>query len=112
MAANRPAGNRDYRCPRIRMWLARKPRRTMRYLAFEPAERPISAQLFGADPEVMANAARACQDLGFDIVDLNFGCPVNKVVRCNGGSALLRDLPRLMSIGGEIMRHGMITAKN
>lgn len=73
--------------------VARNPRRTMRYLVFEPGERPISAQLFGSDPEVMANAARVCQELGFDLVDINFGCPVNKVVRCNGGSALLRDLP-------------------
>ena len=64
-----------------------------RYLYFEPEERPISAQLFGQDPDVMADAARVCQDLGFDIVDINFGCPVNKVVKCNGGSGLLRDLP-------------------
>ena len=73
--------------------IARNPRRTMKYLAFDPDEHPISAQLFGADPEVMAKAARVCQELGFDVVDINFGCPVNKVVRCNGGSALLRDLP-------------------
>ena len=73
--------------------VARNPRRTMKYLVFEPDEHPISAQLFGANPEVMANAARVCQELGFDVVDINFGCPVNKVVRCNGGSALLRDLP-------------------
>ena len=46
----------------------------------------------------MADAARACQDLGFDIVDINFGCPVNKVVKCNGGSGLLRDLPLVESI--------------
>jgi len=70
----------------------RKPTRTLDYLAFEPGEHPITAQLFGADPEVMAGAARVCQDLGFDIVDINFGCPVKKVVRCNGGSGLLRDL--------------------
>ncbi len=70
-----------------------RPTRTFRYLYFEPDEHPISAQLFGADPEVMAEAARYCQDLGFDIVDINFGCPVKKVVRCNGGSGLLRDLP-------------------
>ncbi len=70
-----------------------KPTRTLKYLAFEPEEHPISAQLFGADPEVMADAARVCQDLGFDILDINFGCPVNKVVKCNGGSGLLRDLP-------------------
>ncbi len=72
---------------------SRKPTRTLKYLAFEPEEHPISAQLFGADPEVMADAARVCQDLGFDILDINFGCPVNKVVKCNGGSGLLRDLP-------------------
>src|SRR5215467_12287200 len=72
---------------------ARKPTKTLKYLAFEPEEHPISAQLFGSDPAVMADAARVCQDLGFDIVDLNFGCPVKKVVTCNGGSGLLRDLP-------------------
>src|SRR5437667_9397096 len=71
---------------------ASKPTRTFRYLYFEPDEHPISAQLFGADPGVMADAARYCQDLGFDVVDINFGCPVKKVVSCNGGSGLLRDL--------------------
>jgi tRNA-dihydrouridine synthase B len=72
----------------------KKPNKTLRrYLAFDPEEHPISAQLFGADPGVMADAARVCQDLGFDILDINFGCPVNKVVKCNGGSGLLRDLP-------------------
>src|ERR1700744_4673532 len=70
-----------------------KPSRTFRYLAFEPEEHPISAQLFGADPQVMADAAKVCQDLGFDILDINFGCPVNKVVKCNGGVGPLRDLP-------------------
>src|SRR3984893_8303477 len=64
---------------------SRKPTRTLvKYLAFAPEEHPISAQLFGADPAVMADAARVCQDLGFDILDINFGCPVNKVVKCNG----------------------------
>ena len=72
--------------------------RTFRYLYFEPEEHPISAQLFGSDPQVMADAAAACQDLGFDIVDINFGCPVNKVVKCNGGSGLLRDLPLVEQI--------------
>src|ERR1035438_3925575 len=62
---------------------SRKNTRTFRYLYFEPEEHPISAQLFGSDPQVMADAARACQDFGFDIVDINFGCPVNKVVKCN-----------------------------
>ncbi len=77
---------------------ATKPTRTFRYLYFEQDEHPISAQLFGSNPEVMAEAARYCQDLGFDIVDINFGCPVKKVVTCNGGSGLLRDLPLVEKI--------------
>ena len=82
---------------------ARKPTRTLlKYLTFDPMERPITAQLFGADPAVMADAARVCQDLGFDVVDINFGCPVNKVVRCNGGSGLLRDLPLVERLLREV----------
>ena len=83
---------------RGRAFKAKKPTRTFRYLYFEPEEHPISAQLFGSDPQVMADAAKACQDFGFDIVDINFGCPVNKVVKCNGGSGLLRDLPLVEEI--------------
>ncbi|MCC7156250.1 MAG: tRNA dihydrouridine synthase DusB [Bryobacterales bacterium] len=71
----------------------KKQTKAFHYLHFEPEEHPISAQLFGSDPEVMADAARVCQDLGFDAVDINFGCPVKKVVTCNGGSGLLRNLP-------------------
>lgn len=81
---------------------SRKPTRTFRYLVFEPEEHPISAQLFGADPAVMADAARFCQDLGFDAVDINFGCPVNKVVKCNGGSGCLRDLPLVRRLLTEV----------
>ncbi len=81
---------------------ARKPSATLRYLVFEPEEHPISAQLFGADPAVMADAARVCEDLGFDILDINFGCPVNKVVKCNGGSGLLRDLPLVERLLREV----------
>ncbi|MBV9505944.1 MAG: tRNA dihydrouridine synthase DusB [Acidobacteriia bacterium] len=83
---------------------ARKPSKTLKYLAFEPEEHPISAQLFGADPGVMADAARVCEDLGFDIVDINFGCPVNKVVKCNGGSGLLRDLPLVERLLATVRR--------
>src|SRR5438046_3208041 len=72
--------------------------RRFKYLSFKPEEHPISAQLFGADPAVMADAARICQDLGFDAVDINFGCPVKKVVRNNGGSGCLRDLKLVREI--------------
>ncbi len=76
----------------------KKKTRNFRYLYFEPEEHPISCQLFGSDPDVMAEAAKVCEDRGFDIVDINFGCPVNKVVKCNGGSGLLRDLPLVETI--------------
>jgi tRNA-dihydrouridine synthase B len=77
---------------------AKKTNRNFRYLYFEEDEHPIACQLFGSDPDVMAEAAKVCQDRGFDIVDINFGCPVNKVVKCNGGSGLLRDLPLVETI--------------
>jgi nifR3 family TIM-barrel protein len=72
--------------------------RTFHYLCFEPEERPITAQLFGSDAAVMSEAARICEANGFDAVDINFGCPVKKVVTCNGGSGLLRNLPLVEEI--------------
>ena len=69
-----------------------------RYLHFYEDEHPISAQLFGSNPAVLADAARMVEGLGFDLVDLNLGCPAKKVVKCNGGSGLLRDLPLIRSI--------------
>src|SRR5450755_4013959 len=69
-----------------------------RYLHFYEDEHPISAQLFGSSPSVLADAARLVEDLGFDLVDLNLGCPAKKVVKCNGGSGLLRDLPLIRQI--------------
>jgi nifR3 family TIM-barrel protein len=71
--------------------------RTQRYLYYREEERPISAQIFGADPAHLADAARQIEQLGFDIVDLNLGCPAKKVVKC-GGSGLLRDLTLLEQI--------------
>ena len=69
-----------------------------RYLTYYDDEHPISAQLFGSNPETLAESARICQDAGFDIVDLNLGCPAKRVVNCNGGSGLLRDLPHIQTI--------------
>jgi len=62
---------------------------------FEESERPISIQIFGSDPDRMAESAAMVQEMGADIVDINLGCPVKKVVRQGGGSNLLRDLPLL-----------------
>jgi tRNA-dihydrouridine synthase B len=75
-----------------------KDQKAKRYLHYYEDEHPISAQLFGSDPKVMADAARMVEHLGFDLVDLNLGCPAKKVVKCNGGSGLLRDLPAIGKI--------------
>jgi tRNA-dihydrouridine synthase B len=78
--------------------LLRDPRVRGRYLHFYEDEHPISAQLFGSNPNVLADAARLVEDVGFDLIDLNLGCPAKKVVKCNGGSGLLRDLPLIRQI--------------
>jgi tRNA-dihydrouridine synthase B len=75
-----------------------------RYLTYYEDEHPISAQLFGSNPATLADSARICQDAGFDLVDLNLGCPAKRVVACNGGSGLLRDLPRIREIFEEVRK--------
>jgi tRNA-dihydrouridine synthase B len=82
--------------------LRSRDKKAQRYLHFYDDEHPISAQLFGSDPQVMSDAARRIEQLGFDLVDLNLGCPAKKVVRCNGGSGLLRDLPLIRRIFEEV----------
>jgi tRNA-dihydrouridine synthase B len=69
-----------------------------RYLTYYDDEHPIAAQLFGSDPRTLSEAAKIVQDAGFDVVDLNLGCPAKRVVACNGGSGLLRDLPLIARI--------------
>jgi nifR3 family TIM-barrel protein len=69
-----------------------------RYLTFYEDEHPIGAQLFGAQAGTLAEAARIVEESGFDLVDLNLGCPAKRVVGSNGGSGLLRDLPRIQEI--------------
>ena len=83
----------------------RRNARTREYLDFDEIERPIGVQLFGADAQHMAEAA--CQVVDWvrpDFIDLNFGCPVNKVVARNGGSALLKDCPALASVATAVVR--------
>jgi tRNA-dihydrouridine synthase B len=69
-----------------------------RYLHFYEDEHAISAQLFGSDAYTLSEAARIVEDAGFDLVDLNLGCPAKRVVKCNGGSGLLKDLPVIRTI--------------
>ncbi len=79
--------------------IRRNDRRTHEYLRFHDAERPIGIQIFGADPHAMAEAAALVEEVYTpDFVDINFGCPVKKVVKRNGGSGCLRDLGLVQSI--------------
>lgn len=83
----------------------RQNERTREYLDFDEIERPIGVQLFGANAEHMAEAAHHVVDwVRPDFVDLNFGCPVNKVVCKNGGSALLKDCPTLERVANAVVQ--------
>ena len=79
--------------------------RTEHYVDFTPEERPLGVQLFGAEPDQLARGAQAVVDWKQpDFIDINFGCPVNKVVCKNGGSALLRDGALLAAIASAVVR--------
>src|SRR6266705_6519227 len=65
--------------------------RTLEYAEYTEEERPISIQIFGGDPEKMAEAAHIVEDLGADIVDVNMGCPVPKIAKHNAGCSLMRE---------------------
>jgi tRNA-dihydrouridine synthase B len=73
-------------------------KRTMEMIDQHGLEKPVSTQLWGDDPQVMAHAARVVRECGADIVDINFGCPAPKVTKTNGGSACLRDPDRCEAI--------------
>ena len=82
--------------------LTRHSMKSKRMLFYHEEERPVTAQLFGADPYRLAEATRMVEDLGFDAIDLNLGCPAKKVVKSCGGSALLRERTLLETILKEI----------
>jgi tRNA-dihydrouridine synthase B len=74
--------------------LVRRHRESFRLMDLSWDHRPVSVQLMGGDPSVMAEAARMVAEAGADILDINMGCPVPKVVKTSGGSSLLRDPDR------------------
>ena len=79
--------------------------RTRKYTEFTDEQRPVGVQLFGADGERMGEAAKKIIDWKQpDFIDINFGCPVNKVVSRNGGSSLLRDCPLLDSVASGVAK--------
>jgi tRNA-dihydrouridine synthase B len=73
--------------------MVRETRQSLQKSLWDPAEEPVSLQLAGCEPEVMAEAARLNEQRGAAIIDINMGCPVKKVVNGDAGSALMRDLP-------------------
>jgi len=79
--------------------------RTRRYTEFDQGQRPLGVQLFGADGKRMGEAAKKIVDRQQpDFIDINFGCPVNKVVSKNGGSSLLRQCPLLAEVASEVAK--------
>ena len=83
----------------------RRNHRTLHYLEFDESERPLGVQLFGGDPGHLGEAARMVIDWKQpDFIDINFGCPVNKVVCKNGGSSLLRDCPLLERVAQAVVK--------
>lgn len=88
-------------------------KRTLEYLFFRPEERPIGFQLFGSDPKKIAQAVKFVESYQPDFIDLNFGCPVKKVVKRGAGSALLKDIPLLRQIAAAAVQatHRPVLAK-
>lgn len=84
--------------------LVRETAKTLDYLKTCPEDRPLGVQIFGADPAVMAEAARIVGEHDPDILDLNMGCPVRKVVKTGAGAMLMKDLPLAGRIIAAVVR--------
>ena len=78
--------------------ISRRSVKSIRFLRYLPEEKPLGVQLFGARPADFSRSAELVGGLGFAFIDINAGCPVKKVLKSGSGSALLRDLPRLLAI--------------
>ena len=86
---------------------------TTRKLTINDAERPVAIQIYGRDPESMAEAARIVETAHPDFIDINFGCPVKKVAGKGAGAGLLRDVPKMLDITRAVVNavHTPVTAK-
>jgi nifR3 family TIM-barrel protein len=84
--------------------LVRGVAKTLDLMHFVPEERPISIQIYGSDPETMAEAARQVEAMGADVCDVNMGCPANKVLKGCAGCALMGDLDLARRIVAAVRR--------
>lgn len=85
--------------------LIRGMRKTLHYLNAHPDDKPLGVQIFGADPAILAESARIITDMGADLLDINMGCPVKKVVKTGAGAALMKD-PALIAAILKAVRKG------
>ena len=83
--------------------LVRNVKSTRQKLTMLDEERPVAIQIYGKDPDAMAEAAKLCEEAGPDIIDINFGCPVKKVAGKGAGAGLLRDIPRMLEITRRVV---------
>ncbi len=93
--------------------LVRDAAKSLHKLDISDDERPVGIQIFGKDPDIMAEAARIATSVKPDLIDINFGCPVRKVAMKGGGAGLLNDVPRMVEIARAMVRstHLPVTAK-
>ncbi|MFH2219997.1 MAG: tRNA dihydrouridine synthase DusB [Pseudomonadota bacterium] len=84
--------------------LVRKSGRTYRLLESRPDEKPLSVQIFGTDPSIMSDAAVMVQNSGADIIDINLGCPVKKVIKTGAGAALMKTPEKVEAILRSVRR--------
>ena len=84
--------------------LVRNRKKSERLLRSTPEERPLAVQIFGARPGTMADAAKIIEEAGADVLDINMGCPVRKVVKGGSGAALLKDLTRAKEVLQAVRR--------
>src|SRR6476659_7628415 len=84
--------------------LMRQTRKSMELVETDPADQPLCIQLYGHEPDEMANAAQWCEENGAVVIDINMGCPVDKVCKTNGGSALLRNPHNAVAIAEKVVR--------
>jgi tRNA-dihydrouridine synthase B len=86
------------------MGLVMGQRKTREYLQTHPDEKPLGVQIFGSDPDVMSRASVIASEAGADLVDINMGCPVRKVVKTGAGASLLRDLKKVADVVSSVRR--------